>query len=69
MSVIVRSKYMNKQQEKALIDNLTESLHPDELYVEHDFSIIMLVGEDMKEHAGVAARASRALAVHGISIA
>ncbi|MGM9886070.1 MAG: aspartate kinase [Lactococcus sp.] len=69
MSVIVREKYLNKQVEKILVEKLTESLHPDELYVEHDFSIIMMVGEDMKEHAGVAARAARALAVHGISIA
>ena len=69
MSILIRSRFLNKALEKALIANLTESLHPDELYIEHDFSIIMLVGEDMKEHVGVTARAAKALAVHGISIA
>ena len=68
MSIIIREKYLSKQLEKSLLKNLSESLHPDELYIEHGLSIIMLVGEDMKEHAGVTARAARALAVHGISI-
>ena len=69
MSILIRERFLNKKLEKALIQNLSESLHPDELYIEHDFSIIMLVGEDMKEHVGVTARAAKALAVHGISIA
>lgn len=69
MSIIIRSRYLTQPVAKAVIANLTESLHPDELYIERDFSIITLVGEDMKEHVGVTARASAALSEAGISIA
>ncbi|MFC4651525.1 aspartate kinase [Lactococcus nasutitermitis] len=68
ISLIIRSRYLNQPIEKALIANLTESLHPDELYIEHNFSIIMLVGEDMKEHIGVTARAAAALSRNNINI-
>lgn len=68
MSIIVRSRYLNQQLEKALIASLTESLHPDEVKIERNFSIIMLVGEDMKEHVGVTARAAASLAKKHINI-
>ena len=69
MSIIIRSRYLTQPISKALISNLTESLHPDEVYIDRDFSIITIVGEDMKEHVGVTARATAALSKQGISIA
>lgn len=68
MSIIIRSRYLTQQLEKSLISSLTESLHPDEVSIERNFSIIMLVGEDMKEHIGVTARAAAALAKKHINI-
>lgn len=69
MSIIIRSRYLTPPVSKALIANLTESLHPDEAYINRDFSIITLVGEDMKEHIGVTAKATAALSKKGINIA
>ncbi|GFH41381.1 aspartate kinase [Pseudolactococcus insecticola] len=68
MSVIMRNRYLTKQIEKSVIQNLTESLAPDELYFEKNLSILMIVGEDMNEHIGVTARAAKALANAGINI-
>ncbi|AYF99913.1 aspartate kinase [Lactococcus allomyrinae] len=69
LSVVIRSHYLTQPVSKALLSNLIETLHPDELYIDRDLSIITLVGEDMKEHVGVTARAATALSKKGISIA
>ena len=69
LSVVIRSHYLTQPVSKALIANLTSFLHPDVIQIEHDFSIITLVGEAMKEHVGVTARATAALSKKGISIA
>lgn len=68
MSVIMRNRYLTKQIERSVIQNLTESLQPDILHFEKNLSIIMIVGEDMNEHIGVTARAANALAKEGINI-
>ncbi|GAB2021618.1 aspartate kinase [Pseudolactococcus yaeyamensis] len=68
MSVIMRNRYLTKQIERSVIQNLTESLQPDVLNFEKNLSIIMIVGEDMNEHIGVTARAASALAKAGINI-
>ena len=68
MSVIMRNRYLTKQIERSVIQNLTESLQPDILHFEKNLSIIMIVGEDMNEHIGVTARAANALAKAGINI-
>ena len=68
MSVIMRNRYLTKQIERSVIQNLTESLQPDILHFEKNLSIIMIVGEDMNEHIRVTARAANALAKAGINI-
>ncbi|GFH42966.1 aspartokinase [Lactococcus hodotermopsidis] len=68
MSIIMRDRFLNRQLEKSILDNMTESLQPDELYFEKNLSIMMIVGEDMKEHIGVTARAAHALAQAGVNI-
>ena len=62
------NRYLTKQIERSVIQNLTESLQPDVLHFEKNLSIIMIVGEDMNEHIGVTARAANALAKAGINI-
>lgn len=44
MSVIMRNRYLTKQIERSVIQNLTESLQPDVLHFEKNLSIIMIVG-------------------------
>lgn len=68
MSVIMRNRYLTKQIERSVLQNITEQLQPDVLNFEKNLSIIMIVGEDMNEHIGVTARAANALAQAGINI-
>ncbi|MDR0199653.1 MAG: aspartate kinase [Streptococcaceae bacterium] len=68
ISIIIRSRFLTPDIEKAILSRLAETLHPDELYFEHDLSIIMLVGENMKAHIGVTARAAKALSDSHVNI-
>ena len=68
ISVLIRDRFLTPDLETALLTRLTETVHPDDIVFEHHLSIIVLVGEAMREHIGVTARASRALSENYINI-
>ncbi|MBD1380847.1 aspartate kinase [Metabacillus arenae] len=68
LSIILRQSQMDAETEKRIIKRIYEELGPDEVKVEHNLSLIMIVGEGMRHNIGTAARASNALAEAGINI-
>ena len=68
MSVIVRERELTPIKEQEITSYLTRELGVDEVYIEHNLSIIMIVGEDMKNHIGVTATATKALSDKHINL-
>lgn len=68
LSVIIRSRFLTPELEEKVLTELQESLNPDELHLEKDLSVIVIVGEGMKEHIGVTSTATRALSDAGINL-
>ncbi|MDR0297686.1 MAG: aspartate kinase [Streptococcaceae bacterium] len=68
ISIIIRDVFLGKENERAILNKLAETLHPDVLNFEHQLSIVMLVGEGMRAHIGVTARAAKALSDSRVNI-
>ena len=68
MSIIVRGRELTPIKEQEIISQLTRKLEVDEVAIERDLSIIMIVGENMKNHIGVTATATTALSEEGINL-
>lgn len=69
LSIVLRERELTPIKEQEIIDQLTRKLEVDHVDIERDLSIIMIVGENMKNHIGVTATATTALAEHGINLA
>ena len=68
LSVVLRQRELTPIKEQEILRQLTQKLEVDSADIEHDLSIIMIVGEKMKNHVGVTATAAKALSDHNISI-
>lgn len=68
MSIVLRGRELTPIKEQEIINQLTRNLEVDEVSIEHDLSIIMIVGENMKSHVGVTATATHALSEAGINL-
>lgn len=68
ISVILRDNQLNPDLEEKIIGKIKEELKPDDVKIEHGFSLIMVVGEGMRRNIGLAARATRAFAKAGVNI-
>ncbi|MBO1307716.1 aspartate kinase [Enterococcus sp. 669A] len=68
VSLILRESQLTPELEKVLLKEIEERICPDELEVEHDISVIALVGEGMKFHTGITAESSAALARKNINL-
>ena len=68
LSVILRSRELTPIKEEEIIRQLIQKAEVDHAEIEHDLSIIMIVGEKMKSHIGVTATATRALSENKINI-
>lgn len=68
LSIIVRGRELTPIKEQEIISQLTRKLEVDEVSIERDLSIIMIVGENMKNHIGVTATATHALSEQGINL-
>lgn len=68
ISVIIRGDRFTKTVEKRVVGRIKRELAPDSVIVTHDYVILMVVGEGMAFSAGMLARATGALAEHGINI-
>lgn len=68
ISVILRDDQMNQYLEEDIINKIKEELHPDDVKIEHGFSLIMIVGEGMRRNIGLTSRAAKAFAKAGVNI-
>ncbi|MCM3745703.1 aspartate kinase [Sporosarcina luteola] len=68
LSLIIRSRFMTKEMEERIVKRIHKELEPDAVIVEHDYSMIVLVGEGMQYTTGLAARAATAIARSGSNI-
>lgn len=68
LSIIIRTRYLPKSKEERIVERIHKELEPDAVIVEHDYSMIVLVGEGMQYTTGLAARAATAIAKTGCNI-
>ncbi len=68
MSVIIREDNLPADKEKRVVENIRQTLAPEDISVERGLSLIMVVGEGMQHTVGVAARATSALADSDVNI-
>ena len=68
LSIIVRQRELTPIKEEEILRQLTQKLEVDKAEIEHDLSIIMVVGEKMKSHVGVTATAAKALSENDVNI-
>ena len=68
MSIVLRARELTPIKEQEIISQLTRHLEVDEVEIERDLSIIMIVGENMKSHIGVMAKAAEAFSKHHINL-
>lgn len=69
LSVVLRGRELTPIKEEEILRQLNHRLEVDRAEIEHDLSIIMIVGEQMKSHIGVAAAATAALSKRNINLA
>ncbi|KAF1296139.1 aspartate kinase [Enterococcus sp. JM4C] len=62
VSIILRERQLTKESEEELMRRLAFELDPDELRITHNLSMIMVVGEGMRQRIGVTAESTSALA-------
>ena len=68
MSIILRGRELTPIKEQEIISQLTRKLEVDEVEIERNLSIIMIVGENMKNHIGVTAKAAEAFSKKHINL-
>lgn len=68
ISVIMRSNQLSPEKESRIIQRVETELHADDVYFRHGFSMIVIVGEGMRNNTGLAARAATAISSTGANI-
>jgi aspartate kinase len=68
ISIILRQDQLNFVLEKDILQRIQSELQADEVKIQHDLSLIMVVGEGMRCNVGTMARAAKALARIGVNI-
>lgn len=62
ISVILREENLSAEKEKRVVEKIRQTLAPEDVFVERGLSLIMVVGEGMRQTIGIASRATGALA-------
>ena len=68
MSVVIREENLSVQKEKRVIEQIRQTLAPEDVFVERNLALIMVVGEGMRHTVGIASRATGALAGAEVNI-
>jgi len=68
MSVIIREEHLSAAKEKRVVEQIRQTLAPEDVSVERGLSLVMVVGEGMRHTVGIAAQASGALAQANVNI-
>ncbi|BDD39361.1 aspartate kinase [Streptococcus ruminantium] len=69
LSIVLRERELTPIKEEEILRQLKTKLEVDKAEIEHDLSIIMIVGENMKSHVGVTATATTALSKQNVNLA
>lgn len=68
ISVIIRSHYLDARKEQRIVNRVLQELGAEVAYFRHGLSMIVLVGEGMRNSTGLAARATAAISATGANI-
>lgn len=68
LSIIFRSEQLNEETEEELLRKIAYEINPDELRITHDLSLVVVVGEGMKQRVGSMAESTAALARKNINL-
>lgn len=67
-SVILRGSQLTPEIEERIISRIETELHVDDVHIEHDFAMVMIVGEGMRKMVGISAKATAGLARAGVNL-
>ncbi|BAP86058.1 aspartokinase [Paucilactobacillus hokkaidonensis JCM 18461] len=62
ITIIMSEDNLTPDIEQAMMSELQTTIHPDEMHMIHDYAIVMVVGEGMRDTIGIMARAATAFA-------
>ncbi len=68
ISVVLHEDYLTAEKEKHVIERIHAELDVDDVYVERGLALVMVVGEGMRHHLGISAKAANAFAEVGANI-
>ena len=68
MSVILREDSLSATKEKRIVEQIRQTLAPEDIFVERGLSLVMVVGEGMRHTVGIASRATSALSEAEVNI-
>lgn len=68
LSIILRSDQLTESIEEELLRKIAYEINPDELRITHDLSLVVVVGEGMKQRVGSMAESTGALARKNINL-
>lgn len=68
ITVIIPEANLTPDIEQSIMSELQTTIQPDEMHMIHDYAIVMVVGEGMRDTLGVMARSTTALAKAGIRL-
>ena len=67
-SVILKGAQLTPEIEARIVERIEKELEADDVHVEHDFAMVMVVGEGMKKMVGITAKATAGLARAGVNL-
>ncbi|WP_122645453.1 aspartate kinase [Enterococcus mediterraneensis] len=68
ISIVLRANQLTPETEEKLLQAIADEIKPDELRITHDLSMIMVVGEGMRQRVGITAESTAALARKKINL-
>ncbi|MBR7141990.1 MAG: aspartate kinase [Clostridia bacterium] len=68
LSVVIRENQLTKEKLSRIVNRIKFDLQADDVHVKHHLSLVVIVGEGMRNSVGIAAKATAALAESGVNI-
>ncbi|REC33093.1 aspartate kinase [Enterococcus pseudoavium] len=68
ISIILRERQLTRDIEAELMKQIEEKIQPDQLSIEHGLSVVVLVGEGMRERPGTTSDSTAALARKNVNL-
>jgi aspartate kinase len=68
ISVVLKESQMKENMEKRIVNRIQSELEVDDISIQHNLSLIIIVGEGMRNTVGIAARTTAALAKAAVNL-